>query len=106
METQNFPIRHFREMSILCEALTGLPAQLCDHTYSYESFGSWSTIVRFRGVRLRIVFDGRDHEYLLLRSASRTPPDAWEEVAWRKPAAPDGELPVSDIITAVLESAG
>lgn len=105
MDALDYPTRHFQEMSTLCDALKGLPAQLCAHTYSYESFGSWSVTMRCGGVRLRVVFDGRDREYLLQRSESRKSPDTWQEVVWSKSANTKGELPVSDILNAVRESA-
>jgi len=106
MDGHHYPLRHFGDMVGLCEAFKALPAQVCSHLYSYESFGSWSTVVRCRGVRLRLDFDGRDREYRLQRSTSSKPPDEWQATAWCKAADPDQAIPVSDIMRAVLDCAG
>jgi len=106
MDKLESPLLHFREMEELAEALRALPAQICDHSYSYESFGSWATVIRCKGVRLRLVFEGRDHEYRLERSPSRKPPDEWCETGWRRIAEPDAGLPVVVITRALEELAG
>jgi hypothetical protein len=83
MEPQEYPIRHFERMVDLTERLKTLPAQLLEHGYSYESFGSWWSIIRIGGVPLRIVFDGRDGELVVERSVSKKPPYSWEQVSRR-----------------------
>jgi hypothetical protein len=37
---------HFQEMDRLVTMLKGLPAQVLDHDYSNESFGTWSMTIR------------------------------------------------------------
>ncbi len=84
MDSQDDPIRHFGEMSRFTAVLKALPAQILDHSYSYESFGSWAVSFRYKGRSLRLVFDGRDNAYSLACSASRKPPHSWT-VVWRRP---------------------
>jgi len=86
MESQDYPIRHFDEMSRFTTILKALPAQVLAHSYSYESFGSWTATIRYRGTPLRLLFDGRDNTYSLDRSASQKPPYAWAEI-WRESGA-------------------
>lgn len=105
MDGHEYPRRHFRDMEGIAGALQSLPAQICSHLYSYESFGSWWTIVLCKGVRLRIVFDGRDCEYRLERSTSRQSPEEWCETGWRRTADSDAGPPVVEIARAVVESA-
>lgn len=86
MESQDYPRRHFDEMSRFTTILKALPAQVLDHAYSYESFGSWTVTIRYKGAPLRLVFDGRDNAYTLDRSASQKPPYLWAQV-WRQMGA-------------------
>ena len=74
MEAQDHPIAHFERMCRLAHALKALPAQILDHNYSYESFGSWYVVVRYKGVVSQLIFDGRDNHLGLRRSADRKPP--------------------------------
>ena len=60
MESQDYPIAHFAEMSALAKALKPLPAQILEHCYHYSSFGSWWLVLRHRGIPLRVVFDGKE----------------------------------------------
>lgn len=106
MDGLEYPLRHFQEMEELAEALRSLPAQIRDHSYSYESFGSWATVMRCKGVRLRLTFDGRNREYRLERSASSKPPDEWCDTGWRRIAERDASLPLVEIARAVVESVG
>lgn len=82
MESQDYPIRHFDQMGRFATALKALPAQVLDHSYSYESFGSWTVTIRYKGWPLRLVFDGRDQEFCLERSTGHKPPYVWSLV-WR-----------------------
>lgn len=40
MDEQDYPIRHFQEMTSLARTLKAVPAQVLAYNYSYESFGS------------------------------------------------------------------
>jgi hypothetical protein len=105
MEAQDYPVRHFEQMARLAESFRELPAQVEQHSYSYESFGSWAVIVRFKDVRLRVSFDGRDSVCFVERSESRKPPDKWGP-ARLLPASGEQAFPLSPIIAAVVDSAG
>ena len=105
MEAQEYPVQHFEQMARLAESLKELPAQIQEHSYSYESFGSWTVIARLKGVRLRVSFDGRDSVYSVERSESRKPPDRWG-AASRLSAPGDEAFPLSAIVAAVVDSAG
>ena len=77
LHSDKYPIRHLENLIRLAGMLKSLPAQLEDHEYSYTSFGSWWANVRFRGILFRIVFDGRDREFVIERSATDRRPYAW-----------------------------
>jgi hypothetical protein len=70
-------------MDRLATLLKGLPAQVFDHDYSYESFGSWSMTIRCKGCPLRVTFDGKEHEYRLEKSATPRAPYSWSLV-WNR----------------------
>ena len=65
MESHDYPIEHFRMMSEAAACLKSIPVLILEHSYSYESFGSWWFIFRRSGKKFRVVFDGRD-KYLSL----------------------------------------
>lgn len=77
MDDQDYPIRHFEEMARLAAALKGLPAQVLDHSYHYESFGSWAVTIRYQGRPLRLTFDGKERAYRIEESATRRAPYSW-----------------------------
>jgi hypothetical protein len=104
MDAQDYPIHHFREMSALAATLKTLPAQVLEHTYSYETFGSWSTLLRYNGVRIQLTFEGRDFKLSLRRSSSRNHPDQWG-VTLRTKSQRDPAVPVSDIVDAIKAAA-
>src|SRR5262245_45924260 len=83
MDPQDYPIRHFQEMERLGTVLKSLPAQVLNHDYCYESFGSWSMTIRYKGCHLRLIFDGKEREYRLEKSATRKPPYSWSSV-WNR----------------------
>ena len=103
MEAQDYPIRHFEQMTRLAAALRELPAQIQEHSYSYESYGSWTALVKYKGVRMRIVFDGRDGHYSIQRSSSRKPPDSWGEPIWQLERGPVSDFPESELVNAIAE---
>ena len=93
MDAQDHPIRHFQEMDRLATTLKGLPAQVLDHGYSYESFGSWSMTIRYKGCPLRLTFDGKEHEYRLEKSATARAPYSWSSIWHRRDLSEDAATP-------------
>jgi hypothetical protein len=83
MQDQEYPARHFDQMARLVKALGGLAAQMLEHGYSYESFGSWWSIFRFKGIPFRVGFDGRDREVGIERSKGLKAPYEWSEISRR-----------------------
>jgi hypothetical protein len=65
MESHDYPIEHFKMMVELSARLKSIPALILEHSYSYETFGSWWFAFERSGRRFRVIFDGRD-EYLSL----------------------------------------
>ena len=55
-------------MAEIAFRLKSISSLILEHSYSYESFGSWWFIFRRTGQKYRVVFDGRD-KYLSLESA-------------------------------------
>ena len=100
MDAHDYPIHHYQEMSALAAAFKTLPAQVLEHMYSYEAFGSWSTLLRYKGVRMQLAFDGKDYKLTLRRSKSQTRPDQWGKILWMK-SHRDAAMPVSEVIGAV-----
>ena len=105
MDAQDYPIRHFEQMARFADGLKRLPAQIEEHSYSYALFGSWTTIVRYKGVRMQIVFDGRDCDYSIQGSSSRKPPDMWRDPGWRKVCKSGDQFPESEIVDAIVKCA-
>lgn len=103
MDPQDYPIRHFESMVRLAAVLKTLPAQILEHRYDYDSFGTSSTIVRYKGIPLRIVVSPRDGSVQLQRSATRKHPYSWQD-CWRHPTVP-GEDPFGEsLLTAITDS--
>ena len=101
MDALDYPIEHFEQMARLAIALKASSAQILEHHYHYHAVGSWYTIVRHREQILRLVFDGRDREYVLEESAARKPPYQWTSLLWRYRASAGEDLPVADLTAAV-----
>ncbi len=74
MEPQDYPIAHFEGMSRLARAMKALPAQILEHEYHFEAFGSWCLTLRHHGSVSQIVYDGRDGLISIRRSSDRKPP--------------------------------
>lgn len=79
---QEYPVHHFELMARLYLRLGAVPAQLLEHSYSPQSFGSWWSIVRVMGLPFRVVFDGRDGTLVVERSGTTKEPYEWSE--WRR----------------------
>jgi len=101
METQDYPVRHFRRMAELAAGLKSIPAQLLDHEYSSQSFGSWWTTLRCHGVVFRIVYDGKEGVFLVQRSPSRKRPYDWDPPTWQGVPQPGQEFSLADLVEAV-----
>jgi len=95
---------HFRLILELIERLRLLPAELREHTYSDDSFGSWTATLLYKGTMVRIVCDRREREVVVQRSASRKPPHTWEPVV-RLEVAASSTLD-QDVILAIEKAAG
>jgi hypothetical protein len=100
MDAQDYPLQHFDLMRAITVALKPLPAQVLDHEYLYEVFGSWTLVVRHRGVPLRIVFDGKDRYCSIGRSATAKRPYQWTTIG----ELVLGDDPVASIVNAVREA--
>jgi hypothetical protein len=92
-------------MADLASGLKALAAQVLDHSYSYESFGSWWVILRYRGIPFRIVFDGRDGRVVIQRSDSRKPPYDWEVAVWERAVGRETEWNLHDLVEAMRAQA-
>jgi len=74
MKAQDYPIAHFEFLTKVVAKLEALPAQLLEHQYHGESFGSWSFSARCKGVVTRFAFDGKEHSLYASSSRDRKPP--------------------------------
>ena len=101
MDPQDYPIRHFSQMAEFATELKSLSAHVLDHGYSYDAFGSWSAIVRYRGVPARVMFDGKEGELLVQRSASTNAPYDWEAPCWQRAVRSGEDLPTREIVDAI-----
>ena len=99
----SYSIQHFKQIIQFATKLKELPAQIEEHSYSNESFGSWVTIIRCKGIRMRLVFDGRDFNYSIQRSSSRKAPDVWEDTCWQRTCKSSEEFPMLDIVEAIIK---
>jgi hypothetical protein len=74
MESHDYATEHFERMSRLARALKALPAQLLEHRYLGDTFGSWYVVIRHSGRVSELSYDGRDDYLALRRSLDRKPP--------------------------------
>jgi len=102
MEARDYPIRHFEYMAKFAAELKEIPAQVLEHEYRYDAFGSWYVVVRCKGVLLRVVFDGKEGEFLIERSTSREMPYRWENESWRHSRGSDSEADRANLIAAIV----
>ena len=82
MHSHDYTIAHFEQMKELAVRLAELPAEIRLHEYNYEVFGSWILELRFKGIRFRLVYDGKENELRLdnrdvPRDASGFGPHVW-----------------------------
>ena len=92
---QEYPILHFQQMKELAIELEKLPAQIEDHKYYYNTFGSWETTLRYKGNQISIIYDGKEYEFLVQHSSSAIS---------IKPEKPIESLPVLEIIEAIKKN--
>lgn len=100
MNSNDCVIAHFEQMKELAARLAELPAEIRWHEYHAEAFGSWLLVLRFKGVRFRVVYDGKESELWLERSDARKSPDGWGPPVWRS-APLEGEAFFSGVIGAL-----
>jgi len=99
MDSHDYPATHFRAMAELATRLGELPAQVLEHQYSYNHFGSWWMTVLFRGTTFRFVFDGKDRQWVFERGGEYGRPDDWKMLEhW--PAAEVGQ---AQLVQAILD---
>lgn len=104
MEPQDYPIAHFAAMTAIAKALKPLPAQILAHGYDYSSFGSWWLVIHSRGIRFRVVFDGREQMLRIERSASRNEPFSWDTVVSERQV--DRGVTSDDLAKTIAQAAG
>ncbi len=82
MTGYDYPIEHFELMSDIAKSLKDSNAQLLEHEYLYNAFGSWWIMIEWSGKRSRLLFDGREYRLVLERNVGyRNEPPDWEEIA-------------------------
>jgi len=74
MESHDYAIAHFESMSRFAAALKALPAQILEHSWSGQSFGSWCVVIRHGGRISQLTYDGREGHLALRHSTDRKPP--------------------------------
>ena len=104
MESHDYPIEHFRMMSEVAARLKSIPALILEHSYSYESFGSWWFTFGRSGKKFRLVFDGRDKylnlEQALVNDGSKIMTE-WESVYGKQLADKSFERLLSEVCSLV-----
>jgi hypothetical protein len=103
MDSQDYPVDHFSKMVELTVALKALPAQVLQHEYSFENFGSWFLVLRHAGKVFRFGFNGRDGLYSVEVSSNRGSPYHWSGAIWEREGQLQG-VPVAELIDQVLRS--
>jgi hypothetical protein len=103
MDSHDYPVAHFELMRELAKRLKQLPAQILDHSYSYEAFGSWSVTLRYKDRVSRFSLDGRDGAIVLEQSAAPKAPYAWKNQLWLRPTSGSMD-PIATICNALLQS--
>ena len=74
-------VHHFDQMAKALRELEDFSVELLEHHYAPSSFGSWSSVLRHRGIVVRATFDGKDGELVVERSTSSQPPYEWQGAA-------------------------
>ncbi len=69
-----------------------MPAQLLEHHYHCESFGSWELLARFSGNRIKISYDGKEQAFFPRYSADRKSPYSFGRMVEMEIYEEDGVL--------------
>lgn len=80
MESHDYPLRHFELMIKLAGELKAIDAEMLEHNYNYESFGSWWFTIMLRGQRYRIVYDGKGYFLRIDQNAGEKFKEDWREM--------------------------
>lgn len=86
MKAQDYSVEHFNLMTGLSSGLACVPAQILEHSYTHEAFGSWWFTLRHSGERLRVVFDGRDSHIAIQKALGAD----WQDITSEKIDTSDG----------------
>jgi len=102
VETEDLP----ELMREVAGALATLPAEILEHEYYLQVFGSWYLGFRFEGRLLRVVFDAKDRACWLERRAKRRfRRGRWEPTTWQWTERGGEPFPVEDLLAAVRREA-
>jgi hypothetical protein len=95
---------HLSTMVDFVAQAAAIPAEVREQAYSYDSFGSWSVVLRCKGRVLQVRWDGKERTLGVERAGSRKPPFDWEPVAtW----AMEASAPLHpEVFEAIERSAG
>lgn len=74
MSSSDSSCAHFDFVTLLVRSLQEMPAQLLEHHYSEEAFGSWYVVVRHEGRVSRVAFDGKEKHMCISYSVDRQSP--------------------------------
>lgn len=97
MKEQDPIIDHFQLMTNVVKYLRSIDGEMWVAEYQYPGgFESWLLIIRLKGERYRVLYDGRDKR-LVLETESDTPissyfPTHWAERATAEVSDPRGAL--------------
>ena len=96
-------LAYFADMAAFGERTGAIPAEVREHSWSCDAFGSWS-VLRCGGRAVRVLWDGKEDELVVERAVSRTAPYEWQSVAsW---ASKTGTVLGPEVIEAVEQAAG
>jgi hypothetical protein len=93
-------------MREVARTLASLPAEVLEHEYYPQVFGSWYLEFRFEGRLFRVVFDAKDRAcWLSRRVKPRFRRHRWEPTSWEWVGSADEPFPVEDLLAAVRREA-
>ena len=93
---------HFSQMRDLATTLGAVRAQVLRHEYSYEAFGSWSTMVRYKGRNYQFSFDGRDELYSV-DAVSETDIPHGSHTLFQQTGR-SGDIPIAGMVSAIEDN--
>ena len=97
MEALDYPIKHFAQMNQLASKLKILSAQILEHSYQYDSFGTWWIDISLKSEEIfRLFFDGKDRALSLYKLPKGGATKSWQPAAssswnevWKKTQGED-----------------